>query len=173
MKLFIIALLLVVSVIASVSVVGFELYRFNSQTEQADQIADLRPNPVLLSGRELPSPSDWIKEEQITVLKDRVVIHLDNPAWARFADTNSMDPLIDIGAHGIELKPQKPEQINVGDVIAYQTEDFEGVVVHRVREIGTDEQGHYFITKGDNNNVDDGIRIRFEQIKGVLVAVIW
>ncbi|MBW3018016.1 signal peptidase I [Candidatus Woesearchaeota archaeon] len=157
----------------TVSVIAFES---NNQVQK--QIAksddtDIPAKQLLLSGEDQPSPSDWIKEEQITVLKDRVVIYLDNPSWARFADTNSMDPLIDIGSHGVEIKPESPEQIRVGDVIAYKTEDFDGVIIHRVHEIGQDDQGYFFITKGDNNKVDDGIKIRFNQIMGVLVIVIW
>lgn len=171
MKLFILVLLLVFSSAIAVSVVGFEYY---NQKQIADNdIVDLSPNSVLLSGTEQPSPSNWIEEEQITVLKDRVVIYIDNPTWARFADTNSMDPLLDIGSHGVEIKPDSPEQIMIGDIIAYERDDFDGVVVHRVVDIGQDDEGHYFITKGDNNNVSDGIKIRFNQIKGVLVAVIW
>jgi signal peptidase I len=170
-KLFVLVLLLVFSSAIAVSVLGFEFY--NQMQIPNTDIERHSPNPVLLSGNEVPSPSNWIEEEQITVLKDRVVIYIDNPTWARFADTNSMDPLLDIGSHGVEIKPDSPEQIQIGDVIAYERDDFDGVVVHRVVDIGQDNDGYYFITKGDNNNVSDGIKVRFPQIKGVLVAVIW
>ena len=46
------------------------------------------------------------------------------------------------------------------------------LIVHRVVEKGIDEQGVYFITKGDNNNIDD-CKIRFKDIDTVLIAVIY
>ena len=41
-----------------------------------------------------------------------------------------------------------------------------------VIEKGIDEDGIYFITKGDNNSITDG-KIRFEDIEYITVGVIW
>ncbi len=46
------------------------------------------------------------------------------------------------------------------------------LIIHRVVEIGEDEQGTYFITKGDNNFFSDG-KVRFGQIKYVTIGVIY
>lgn len=120
---------------------------------------------------EISSPSDWIKENQIKVYSNKVIIELEKPTWASFTNTNSMDPFLDETANAIEIKPNSPEQINSGDVISYQTEY--GVIIHRVIEKGEDKKGTYFLVKGDNNTFNDPFKVRFNDIKGVLVAIIY
>lgn len=125
---------------------------------------------ILRSG-EISSPSDWVKEEQIKVYHDKIILDVPNAIWSSFTDTNSMDPLIDVNSNAIEIKPENPEQIKVGDVISYQSPY--GVLIHRVVEKGEDESGIYYLTKGDNNTFTDPSKIRFEEIEGVVVAVIY
>ncbi|MBR9691006.1 hypothetical protein GOV08_04965 [Candidatus Woesearchaeota archaeon] len=127
-------------------------------------------NPV---SDEVNSPFDWIKEEQIHVYNDRVVIDLKDAEWATFTDTNSMDPVIDFGSNAIEIVPKSTEDIHIGDIISYKSKYSTGTVIHRVVEIGSDDEGWYAKTKGDNNdNVDPG-KIRFSQVQRVVVAVIY
>lgn len=123
--------------------------------------------------RERPSPQDRIKEEQIHVYDDRVVIRIDNPEWSAFTDTNSMDPVLDYGANGIHIKPTKPSDIAIGDIVAYQPHGSEKTIIHRVISIEADDDGLYYILKGDNNPREDPGKIRFSQIKRVLVAIIY
>ena len=123
--------------------------------------------------KERQSPSDIIKENQIHVYKDRIVIDLEGAVWSRFTDTNSMDPLFDAGSNGIEVIPSSAEQIEVGDIISYRSEYADGVIIHRVIEKGEDSEGTYFIVKGDNNASADPGKIRFGQIEGVLVGILY
>ena len=118
------------------------------------------------------SPHDWITEDQIHVSKDRIVIDLKNAKWAKFADTNSMDPVIDIGSNAIEIIPESTNDIHLGDIVSYKSKDY-GVIIHRVMKIGEDDDGWFCITKGDNNNYDDPFKIRFDQIQRIVVAVIY
>ena len=122
---------------------------------------------------ERPSPGDWIKPEQIHVFKDKVVIDVDNPSWAVFTDTNSMDPVFDVEANTIEIKPKSPKDIKVGDIISYKSNLCKCIVVHRVVKKGIDKDGFYFIVKGDNNPTEDPEKVRFNQIVGVVVGVIY
>lgn len=117
------------------------------------------------------SPKDRISEQQIHVYDDKIVIDAKNPSWSSFVDTNSMDPLIDKGANGIELKPSSPYDIKVGDVISYEYKG--SIIIHRVVKIEKDDKGIYFITKGDNNIAKDPAKVRFEQVRGVLVGVLY
>ena len=119
------------------------------------------------------SPSDWIKESQIKVYDDKVVIEIPNAQWARFTDTKSMDPVIDSTANAIEIVPKNESEINVGDIISFTTKYTDGTIIHRVIEKGVDEQGTYFITKGDNNANPDPEKIRFSHVERVLVAIIY
>jgi hypothetical protein len=117
------------------------------------------------------SPADHIDEDHIEVYTDRVVIRLDDPKWATFADTNSMDPIFDKGNNAIQIIPNNPDQIAVGDIISYRTNG--KVIIHRVIEKGIDGEGWYFIAKGDNNPVADPGKVRFEDITRLTVAVIY
>lgn len=81
-----------------------------------------------------------------------------------------MKPVIDGDANGIRIAPESPDQISVGDIVTFKQGN--ALIVHRVIEKGIDEQGVYFITKGDNNDLSDG-KLRFEDIKYVTVAIVY
>ena len=122
------------------------------------------------SGNEVASPGDWIKEDQIKVFSDQVILDLTGASWAKFTDSNSMDPFLDVGANAIEVKPENPADISVGDVISYYSGN--RIIVHRVVEIGNDGDW-YYVVKGDNNNFKDNVKVRFDDIFGVVVAIIY
>lgn len=118
------------------------------------------------------TPSDWVSENQIKVFQDKVELDIQNPQWVTFTPTNSMTPLLDDKAHAIEVIPSNEDQINVGDVVAYERENGD-VILHRVVEIGFDNDGKYFKFQGDNVPYRDPGKVRFSQIRGVVVAVIY
>ncbi|MFT4304053.1 MAG: signal peptidase I [Candidatus Woesearchaeota archaeon] len=126
---------------------------------------------VLAYGIDRPSPSDIIPESKIHVLSDRIIIEVDNPQWARFTNTKSMDPVLDVGANALQIVPTSTEQIHVGDIISFKTRS--GVIIHRVIEIGEDEDGWYAITKGDNNPFPDPGKVRFKDVTKLLFGVIY
>ena len=119
------------------------------------------------------SPSDFVAEEQIHVYDDRIVLDIEDARWAKFTNTNSMDPFFDTGANGIEVAVTSPGQLHVGDVISFTVEESDRVLIHRIVGFGYDEEGWFAITKGDNNPQPDPIKVRFGNIKGVLVGVIY
>jgi len=125
------------------------------------------------TGNEIASPSNRVAEDNILVLKDKVVLNIADAEWAYFTDTNSMDPVIDQGAHAIEIVPKSEDDIQVGDIVAYESEYAEGSIIHRVVFKGQDEKGTYFTLKGDNNPINDPGKVRFSQIKKVVVAIIY
>jgi len=122
---------------------------------------------------EIASPLDRIKEDQILVTNEKVVLNIKGAEWASFTDTNSMDPVLDSGANAIEVVPESEDDIQVGDIVAYESEYADGVIIHRVVYKGRDEKGTYFILKGDNNPISDPGKVRFNQIKRVVVAIIY
>ena len=119
------------------------------------------------------SSYDHIDESEIHLTGNSVLIDLEgyDLRWSRFEDTNSMNPLLDEGHNGLEFVPKTIYDIHSGDVVSF---DYNGeTYIHRVVEIGNDEYGMYFITKGDNSfNVDEGVR-RFEDINGVLFGIVF
>ena len=125
------------------------------------------------TGNEVASPANRIAEDLIMVTNEKVVLNIKGAEWASFTDTNSMDPVIDAGAHAIEIVPTSEDNVQVGDIVAYKSEYAEGTIIHRVVFKAQDEKGTYFVLKGDNNPINDPGKIRFEQIKRVVVAIIY
>ena len=81
--------------------------------------------------------------------------------------TGSMRPTMPPGTL-VVVKPVKPEQIRVGDVITFQIKSGDpAVATHRVVGVGVTMGGDYLLkTKGDANNAADPTTVRPEQIRG-------
>lgn len=125
----------------------------------------------IMTGEQL-SPADHIKEDQIRVEDDKVIITIKNARLAAFADTNSMDPLLDETSNAIQIVPRTPNDIHLGDIISYNSIDGD-IIIHRVVEIDEDEEGIFYITKGDNNSRPDDEFIRFWQVRFITVGIIY
>lgn len=131
----------------------------NMMTEAAE-----KPTDVL-------APPDRIPGSHIRPTNEGVFIVAGYPSLSIFTDSGSMLPVFGSGHTGIKLRPGSPAEIRVGDIISY--EEGEGIIAHRVVRVGSDEEGWYAIAKGDNNLKEDESKVRFNQISGVLVAVIY
>ncbi len=141
-------------------------------SEEVPPLKSIPQQPNLDGPVERDSPQDWIKESQIEMRTDGVFIHFSNPQWAILADTNSMDPVFDAEAHLIQELVTTQDQIHVGDIISYEA-PLGFSIVHRVIEIGSDEDGWYAIVKGDNNPTPDPWKVRFDWVRRVTVAIIY
>ncbi len=130
-------------------------------------------NPISFTTSELISPFDRIDSNQILIYEDYILIRIQGATLASYANTNSMDPILDSEANGIEIIPTSEEDIRVGDIITYEASWNEGLVVHRVIFIGEDEEGWYCVTKGDNSRFTDPGKTRFGEIKYLLIGVIY
>lgn len=122
---------------------------------------------------ERPSPKQRVTYDKVEVYSDKVILDIQGAVWASFTDTNSMDPVIDENSYALEIVPEKPEEIQVGDIISYNTPLAEGTIIHRVVDKGFDEAGTFFIAKGDNLPNNDPGKIRFNQIQRVVVGVLY
>ena len=131
---------------------------------------------TIIGGSVMPTdtPQDRVSEEQIIVLHDKVVLDIENAEWSTFTPTKSMMPVIDTGANAIQVQPQPGcTDIELGDIVSYESKYAEGTVIHRIVAKGEDEQGLFFIAKGDSNPTPDPGKIRCDQILRVLVAIIY
>jgi hypothetical protein len=81
-----------------------------------------------------------------------------------------MKPLIGEWAQGIRIVPKSSNEIYVGDIVTFRFDEI--LVVHRVKEIGFDEFGTYYITQGDSSFWEDE-KIRFEDITHITVGILW
>ncbi len=128
------------------------------------------PLSLSLNNNSNNAPFDFIKEDNIMIYDDKIVISIDGASLSRYAPTGSMIPVLDEGSNGIRIQPNNPEDVHIGDIITFQKN--QSLIVHRVIDKGTDEQGDYFITKGDNNTFSDG-KIRFKDVKYITIGIIW
>ncbi len=134
---------------------------------------------IFSSGIEMPvggmignvsAPSDSIKDNQIHVYENAIVIDVENAGISKYAATGSMLPLLDENSNGIRIQVKSESEINVGDIITFEKNN--ELIIHRVIEKGIDNEGVYFITKGDNSGMNDS-KIRIEQIKYKTIGVLW
>lgn len=125
------------------------------------------------SSKDVSSPSDTVAVNQISVYDDKVIINVKNTYWTEYSDTNSMDPTIDQEANGIEIVPKSENDLKVGDIVSYEPYNDDGLIVHRIVSIGSDNLGAYYTMKGDNNSSADPEKVRFNQIKYKTIAIIY
>ncbi|MBU4502808.1 MAG: S26 family signal peptidase [Nanoarchaeota archaeon] len=135
------------------------------------QTFDIHKEKPFFSSEERYSPYDRIQEDDLVLLSDKLIINFPNLQLAYYTDTNSMDPLIDKYSTGIEIIPESQGDIHRGDIIAY--ESGKELIVHRVISIEEDDLGWYVIVKGDNSKECDPEKVRFEQIRYVLIGVLY
>ena len=88
---------------------------------------------------------------------------------AYIVNTNSMETTIEVGDIVI-IKKVKAEKLNQGDVITFTQEG--EVITHRITKIETEEKSTQYVTKGDNNNTEDTLKIKYEDIIGKEILTI-
>ena len=116
-------------------------------------------------------PYDRVQKENVQVYSDRAIIYMAGLRWANFSSTGSMLPVLGSGSHAIQVIPKFPEDIHIGDIVSYRLDG--AVIIHRVIGTGSDEEGNYFITKGDNNPEPDPEPVRFSRIDRVVVGILY
>ncbi len=118
------------------------------------------------------APQPIVKPNNIMIGSDRITIFIANSSLSRYAATGSMLPLLNENSKGIKIPVTTPDQLHIGDVITFKDSNSDDLIIHRIINIGFDEQGTFYTTKGDNNLASDG-KIRYEQIMYKLVALVY
>ena len=119
------------------------------------------------------SVSNTLTQDNINVFRDRVVITIDNPKWAKIAPTNSMLPILNENTYVLQITPLCPKEVNVGDIVSYKPENSSKIIIHRVVHKDEDGEGPYFVLKGDNNPTNDPGKVRCSQIDRKLVGILY
>lgn len=83
-----------------------------------------------------------------------------------------MLPVLDSDAIGIEVVPLNESEIYAGDIISFKASDGSSVI-HRVMAVGNDSFGWFAVTKGDNVPFQDKDSVRFSQVSGILVGILY
>lgn len=86
------------------------------------------------------------------------------PIFMMGVGSGSMEPKLSTGDAIILTKVKSYDDLNIGDIIAYKNEE-DITIVHRI----TKKEDDYFITKGDNNNIEDKMEIRMKDVEGKVI----
>lgn len=89
--------------------------------------------------------------------------------------SQSMEPNINVYDVIIDTKVNKETDLKVGDIITFFSETIDTggyTVTHRIKEIVTNGENTYFITKGDNNLTSDVGVTTFDKIVGKVQFII-
>lgn len=82
--------------------------------------------------------------------------------------TGSMEPEYNVGDM-IIIRETPEEEIKIGDIINYISENGTDTITHRVVDIIEKDGQTYYKTKGDNNNSEDSELVNYSQVKGTIV----
>jgi signal peptidase I len=132
---------------------------------------EITSNVIFLDYYEKKAPSNFIEEDQIYSENNKLVIDISNFTLSRYCSSNSMVPILNENSTGVSIKPANSDSINVGDIISYWKDN--EIIVHRVVKKDKDDEGFYFIAKGDSAESSDKNKIRFNDIDSVLIAIIY
>ena len=128
-------------------------------------------NQFYTKSANLPAPKSRIKESDIHVYANRIVIDVKDPQWTAYADTNSMLPTLDFSHNGLVYTNPPCDELIIGDIVGFPYNN--QTISHRIVDTGFDDEGRYFVTKGDNNRVGDpGLR-RCGDIVSVMFGLIY
>jgi len=134
----------------------------------------------LMSGRELPSPKHRIKAHYIEVGDDWFEVSgIKGVRIDHVANTNSMEPFIDVKHNIISTTNVDYQRLIVGDVIMWETvrnlnnRPVRVWIIHQICKLGMDKEGWYCKTKGVNNTFADPYKIREKSIRALVLGVLW
>ena len=82
---------------------------------------------------------------------------------AYLISTESMEPELKKG-DAIIIKKVSEDQLRVNDIVTFKING--EIITHRIVRIDDVNSEKFYITKGDNNNVEDSDELRFSDIEG-------
>lgn len=81
----------------------------------------------------------------------------------------SMEPNIRVDDVIFDVRVDKPENLKKGDIITFVTENpmlNNMIITHRIVDVGKNENGYYYHTKGDYNSSEDNSTVSFGNVIG-------
>jgi signal peptidase I len=130
-----------------------------------------KENYAPLQNRTWSKPSVRIPLNDVLVSEQQVIITVPDLQEGIIAASKSMEPFLSEDDIVIERPPSSSADIQIDDIIIFEAENQR--IIHRVIAIGHDDEGWYARTKGDNNLRADPWKVRFGQVKGVVVGIIY
>lgn len=127
---------------------------------------------VLQNVKELVvAPQSRVDISSVVISENAAMINVANLTPGIIAPTGSMYPLLQEDTIVLEQQPASHNDLLPGDIIVFEYKDTR--IIHRIVQVGWDDEGWYAMTKGDNNPLQDPSKVRFESVKGVVVGIIY
>ncbi len=119
------------------------------------------------------APSDYFKTDDVILAPNQIIINNSHKAQLSIGTvmaSGSMVPVFDHNAVTINIVPQNPCEINVGDIIVFEESYRKNtLIIHRVVNITKDYE---FITMGDHNLIEDD-PVKFSQVRYKIVGILY
>jgi len=126
----------------------------------------LREDNITLAG-----PQKRVDISDVVISEDAAMINIEELTPGIIAPSGSMFPLLQKDTIVLEKAPEDFNELLPGDIIIFTYKDTR--IIHRIVSVGWDEEGWYANTKGDNNPLADPFKVRFADVKGVVVGIIY
>jgi len=128
---------------------------------------------VFVGTVDIPDPKPRITINNIIIDGNSVII---KSPWSKLKrgsvqNTESMNPVIDAGHTALYAEDFDKNDLQVGDIVVAQRPSL--WVLHRIVEIGFDDKGRYFRTKGDNVAQVDPVKVRDIDLKWLVFGIIY
>lgn len=117
------------------------------------------------------SPS--LEDVEFLIYENSLLIKYPELELVTGKNTTSMHPAIGIGHSGIVTLQFDPDDLQVGNIIAYNSSSTDVLIAHRIIEIVEDADGKCYMVQGDSNSVADRECVQSSQIEYLFVGAIF
>lgn len=137
-------------------------------TDDLYLVDDTRPYTTI-------SPCKKLDKKTIGFFSEKIIMNMTgiNYTYSSVWGTGSMLPFISKDSITLGMVLDNKTQICVGDIISYLPENESIEILHQIVGVGEDDKGLYYTAKGYNYKTKDKEKIRREQIKKVVFAVVY
>ena len=112
-----------------------------------------------------------ISPNTFNLTEDSLTINFNNITFFNITKGISMLPAIHDNSTQLYIILGN-NSLYMGDVVRFKYEEY-SYMHHRIIDIRNDEEGIYYITRGDNNLLNDDLRVRRENITHKLIGILY
>src|SRR3989338_378041 len=141
-----------------------------------DDYRDLEYNKIEVDSIRLPkdiptSPS--IPGIDFVLTKESIILKHDRLNLSSVTDTKSMLQTISADHSAIFTNKFDAEKLEVGNIIAYDSGEYDLPIMHRIIEVDSDSNGVCYIVQGDNNLSPDPGCVKPSQVLGLVIGIVF
>jgi hypothetical protein len=118
---------------------------------------------------------NWVQTQRFKWPYTCTLFYNSTIALRQIGPSGSMWPALEGGGYVLFTNISRPDQLSTGDIIIFSSrvDGKEIEIVHRIIAVNESAGLYFYTTKGDNNTVQDPEQIRFEDIVGKVIGVLY